>query len=431
MKKSVDKEVIGVIGLGYVGFPLACLFASKYHVVGYDLDAERVRRLNECRDETEEVDSETLRRALESGLECTTDAQRLHDCTFYIVAVPTPIGAHHQPVLTPLESASRTVGGFVKSGDVVVFESTVWPGMTEEFCAPLIEEVSGLVFNRDFTMGYSPERINPGDHDHNVGTIKKITSGSTPEAAERINAVYGSVLRAGTHLAPSIRVAEAAKILENTQRDVNIAIMNQANVIFDAMGIDTAAVLEAAGTKWNFLPFKPGFVGGHCIGVDPYYLIEKAKECGVVPRVFIEARRINESMGPYVARQVIDLMVRRGIQIHRARFLLLGFTFKENCPDIRNTKAADIYHVLRDYSTQVDVFDPWASPEQVREEYGIPILTDKADVEAQQYDAIIHVVDHACFAELDLAHMQVPGGVYYNLKHSHIAPEDLTARPLA
>ncbi len=429
MNKRVEKEVIGVIGLGYVGFPLACLFASRYRVIGYDINAERVASIRQGVDSTDEVDAADLQQALQEGLECTTDLSRLRECTTYIVAVPTPIGPDRKPLLTPIVEASRTVGSVLKRGDIVVYESTVWPGTTEEICAPIIEKVSGLVYNQDFTMGYSPERINPGDKDHKVASITKITSGSTPETAQHINQLYGSVLQNGTYMASSMRVAEAAKILENTQRDVNIAIMNQATCIFDAMGIDIYEVLAAAGTKWNFLPFKPGLVGGHCISVDPYYLIEKAKEYGVVPRVFIEARRTNEKMGQYVAKQVIDIMVRRGLPVRQSHILILGFTFKENCPDIRNTKVVDVYHVLHNYAPQVEVYDPWVSAEQVRQEYGITVLTSPADIEGEQYDAIVQVVDHDCFRDLDLAKLQAPDGVYYNFKHPHTHPEDLTAVP--
>lgn len=428
MNTKVEKEVIGVIGLGYVGLPLACMFARQYRVVGYDLSEERVAGINRGQDATAEVDGEVLLEAIHGGLTCTTDSQALRGCNFYIVAVPTPTGADNEPLLTPLVEASRVVGSVLSPGDIVVYESTVWPGMTEEVCAPILEEASGLKVNHDFTLGYSPERINPGDKTHKVETIRKITSGSTPEAAERVDRLYNSVLRNGTHRAPTIRVAEAAKILENTQRDVNIAIMNQATVIFDAMGIDTNAVLEAAGTKWNFLPFKPGLVGGHCIGVDPYYLIEKARACGVDPTLFVEARRMNESMGPYVAEQVISLLEQRGIQPAEARILMLGFTFKENCPDTRNTKAADVYRTLIKHSRHVEVYDPWVSAEAVRQEYNVPVLTSVADLKGKQYDAIVHVVGHQCFEEFDLASLQAPNGLYYNLKRPHVSPQDLTAK---
>jgi UDP-N-acetyl-D-galactosamine dehydrogenase len=414
--KIDETETIGIIGLGYVGLPLACLFAHRYQVVGFDLNAERVAAISQGSDITDEVGSDELREALDNGLICTTDSEQLRQCTCYIVAVPTPTGIDHEPILTPLKDASRTVGSVLKPGDVVVYESTVWPGMTEEVCAPIIEQVSGLKLNRDFSLGYSPERINPGDKQHKVATILKITSGSTPEAAERIDGIYNSVLKNGTFRAASIRVAEAAKILENTQRDVNVAVMNEASVIFDAMGIDIFEVLAAAGTKWNFLPFKPGLVGGHCIGVDPYYLIEKAKEHGVVPHLFIEARRVNEEMGPYVAERVAKRLQQSGHEMSESSILVLGFTFKENCPDVRNTKVADVYHVLHGYTPRVEVFDPWASPEQVRREYGIGILSSADSLAGKHYDAVVQLVEHDCFNMLDIKALLSPGGVYCDIK---------------
>lgn len=414
--KIDETETIGIIGLGYVGLPLACLFAHRYQVVGFDLNAERVAAISQGSDITDEVGADELREALDNGLICTTDSEQLRQCTCYIVAVPTPTGIDHEPILTPLKDASRTVGSVLKPGDVVVYESTVWPGMTEEVCAPIIEQVSGLKLNRDFSLGYSPERINPGDKQHKVATILKITSGSTPEAAERIDGIYNSVLKNGTFRAASIRVAEAAKILENTQRDVNVAVMNEAAVIFDAMGIDIFEVLAAAGTKWNFLPFKPGLVGGHCIGVDPYYLIEKAKEHGVVPHLFIEARRVNEEMGPYVAERVAKRLQQSGHEVSESSILVLGFTFKENCPDVRNTKVADVYHVLHGYTPRVEVFDPWASPEQVHREYGIGILSNADSLAGKHYDAVVQLVEHDCFNTLDIKALLAPGGVYCDIK---------------
>jgi UDP-N-acetyl-D-galactosamine dehydrogenase len=327
------------------------------------------------------------------------------------------------PLLTPLESASRTVGRALKPGDIVVYESTVWPGMTEEYCVPILEQTSGLVLNEGFTVGYSPERINPGDKCHTVETITKITSGSTPEAAEWVDRVYASVLQAGTYRAPSIKVAEAAKVLENTQRDVNIAVMNQASVIFDAMGIDSYAVLEAAGTKWNFLPFRPGLVGGHCIGVDPYYLIERAKEFGVDPKLFIEARRTNEAMAPYVAQRVIQQIGLSGFNVQNAKILLLGITFKENCSDIRNTKVVDVYNALNAQAESVVVFDPWADPDLMHEEYGIQVLTDPEELKASKFDAIVHAVNHDCFKATDWSCYLTPNGIYYDLKAYNPPPK--------
>ncbi|MDR2775377.1 MAG: nucleotide sugar dehydrogenase [Tannerella sp.] len=391
---------IGVIGLGYVGLPLARLFATKYPVVGFDINKTRVNELKTGTDRTLEIDETTLRSVLKSelnddiGLYCTSLPDDIRDCTVYIVTVPTPVDKNNRPDLTPLYKASETVGKVLSKGDVVIYESTVYPGATEEDCIPVIEKTSGLIFNKDFFAGYSPERINPGDKEHTVEKIKKITSGSTPEAALRVNALYASVIKAGTHLAPTIRIAEAAKVIENSQRDINIAFVNELKKIFDRMGIDVNAVLEAAGTKWNFLPFKPGLVGGHCIGVDPYYLAQKAQEYGYHPEIILAGRRVNDGMGQYVADEVVKQMIREGIQVRGSYVLILGITFKENCPDVRNTKVIDIVRKLREYDINVTIHDPWADPADVKREYGLDILTS---MPAGPFDAAILAVDHDVF----------------------------------
>ena len=407
---------IGVIGLGYVGFPLACLFAKKYQVIGYDINERRINEINAGIDSTNEVTPEALKNALANGMVCTNKIDDLRVCNMYVVAIPTPVDDFYNPELMPLKNASVVVGEVLKKGDYVVYESTVYPGVTEEVCAPILEEVSGLKLNEDFFLGYSPERINPGDKEHTVENIPKITSGSTPEAAEVIDELYNSVLLNGTHRAPSIKVAEAAKILENTQRDVNIAFMNEVAIVFNALGIDTTDVLEAAGTKWNFLKFSPGLVVGHCISVDPYYLIQRATSRGVVPRIMMEARRLNNTMGNYVAERVVRCLNLHDISAHNAKFLLLGFTFKENCPDIRNTKVVDIYNSLKAYSSNILIYDPWVSKESAMHEYGVEVCTDERDIERGEYDAVIYCVKHDCFNSLGLDTLHKPNGVFYDVK---------------
>ena len=364
----MDTIKIAVIGLGYVGLPLARLFSTKYKTVGFDMNQARVTALMEGHDATLEVADELLRSAIENGFVCTSNIEDIRDCNFYVVAVPTPVDENHNPDLTPLYKASESVGKVISEGDIVVYESTVYPGVTEDECIPVVEKVSGLKYNIDFFAGYSPERINPGDKLHTVEKIKKVTSGSTPEIARIVDDVYASVITAGTHSAPTIKVAEAAKVIENSQRDINIAFVNELSKIFTRMGIDTQDVLEAASTKWNFLPFKPGLVGGHCIGVDPYYLAQCAQRYGYNPEIILAGRRMNDGMGEYVANQVVKLMLKRGIQVLNSNILILGFTFKENCPDVRNTKVIDIYHALKEYGVNISVYDPWANPMIVEKE---------------------------------------------------------------
>lgn len=405
---------ICVIGLGYVGLPLARLFSTKFPTIGFDMNQSRVDALMSGHDATLEVDDALLQEAISKyGFVCTTDLELIRDCNFYVVAVPTPVDRNNHPDLTPLLGASHTVGQVISRGDVVVYESTVYPGVTEEECLPQVERVSGLKYNQDFYAGYSPERINPGDKEHTVEKIRKVTSGSTPEIAQLVDSVYNAVLINGTHLAPSIRVAEASKIIENSQRDVNIAFMNELAKIFNAMGIDTNDVLEAAASKWNFIRLKPGLVGGHCISVDPYYLIQKAQVYGVLPRLMTNARRLNDGMGDYVANQVIRCMNLRGVMVKDARYLLLGITFKENCPDIRNTKVVDIYHTLSQYSSDITVYDPWANPESVQRAYGIQIQNH---LPQQQFDAVILCVAHSQFLQLDVRSLVRGNGVVYDVK---------------
>ena len=407
---------ITVIGLGYVGLPLAVLFASKYKVIGYDTNPKRVGELLLMTDSTGETDSKSLADAFGNGLIVTDSCDLIKDTDVFIVTVPTPVDSNNRPDLAPLIAASRTVGNVIKTNNVVVFESTVYPGVTEEICVPEIERVSGLKFNVDFFAGYSPERINPGDTIHTVENIVKVTSGSTPETARRVDALYKSVLKNGTFPVSSIRVAEASKIIENSQRDVNIAFMNELAKIFNAMGIDTNEVIDAASTKWNFIRMRPGLVGGHCIGVDPYYLIQKAQVYGIMPRVMMAARRLNDGMGEYVANQVIKLMNLRGILVKDAKILLLGFTFKENCRDIRNTKVADIYSTLRQYTPNIVVFDPWADAVQVRDRYGVEIVGDVAKC-GSGYDAVVLCVSHSEFKDLDVrAMLNADGGIVYDVK---------------
>ena len=411
---SIQDTKICVIGLGYVGLPLARLFSTKYPTIGFDMNQRRVDALMAGHDATLEVADEILQEAIgKYGFRCTTDLDAIRDCNFYVVAVPTPVDENNRPDLRPLWGASETVGKVISKGDVVVYESTVYPGVTEEECLPVVERTSGLKFNEDFFAGYSPERINPGDKLHTVEKIKKVTSGSTPEIADYVDAIYGSVLVNGTHKAPSIRVAEASKIIENSQRDVNIAFMNELAKIFNAMGIDTHDVIEAAATKWNFIKLSPGLVGGHCISVDPYYLIQKAQVYGVLPRVMYNARRLNDGMGAYVANQTIKCMNKKGVMVKDAKILILGITFKENCPDIRNTKVVDIYHTLQEYTGNITVCDPWAASDRVEKEYGIGVVSQVPD---SKYDAVILAVAHKEFLDLDVRSLVRDGGVVYDVK---------------
>lgn len=402
---NLTNAKIAVIGLGYVGLPLATEFGKKRQVIGFDINKKRIEELKSDTDSTLEVTSEELRfsRHLSFSYEC----QDLQDCTVYIVTVPTPIDKYLRPDLTPLLKASETVGGVLKKGDIVIYESTVYPGCTEEDCVPVLEKVSGLKFNQDFFVGYSPERINPGDKQHRLTTIKKVTSGSTPEIADLVDQLYGEIVEAGTHKTSSIKVAEAAKVIENTQRDVNIALMNELSLIFHKLGLDTLEVLEAAGTKWNFLPFRPGLVGGHCIGVDPYYLTHKAQEVGYHPEVILAGRRINDSMGSHIADETIKLMLRKGISVLGSKVLVLGLAFKENCPDIRNTKVVDIVNALQGYNTQVDVYDPMVDLEEAEREYGLKCLPQ--DPVAGHYSAIVIAVGHKQFTELGSAGIKAWG----------------------
>ena len=408
---------IAVIGLGYVGLPLARLFSTKYPTIGFDLNTARVDALNAGHDATLEVSDELLQSAIAQGFKCTSNINDIKNCNFYVVAVPTPVDVNNRPDLAPLIGASKTVGQVISKGDIVVYESTVYPGVTEEECLPVVEQVSGLKFNTDFYAGYSPERINPGDKLHTVEKIKKVTSGSTPEIADIVDKIYNSVLINGTHKAPSIKVAEASKIIENSQRDVNIAFMNELAKIFNAMGIDTNDVIEAASSKWNFIKLKPGLVGGHCISVDPYYLIQKAQVFGVLPRIMTAARRLNDGMGDYVANQVIKLMNKKGVLVKDSKILVLGFTFKENCPDIRNTKVIDIISTLKEYTHDITVFDPWANPQKTEKEYGIT-LTDKTLQDFNnQFDAVILAVSHNQFTDINpRTFLRIPNGVVYDVK---------------
>jgi len=412
--QDISAARIGIVGLGYVGLPLAIEFGKKYPTIGLDVKIKRIDELKSGVDSTCEVDADELASA--SQLAFTSNIGDLADCNVYIVTVPTPIDAFKRPDLSALEKASEAVGRVLKAGDIVIYESTVYPGATEEVCVPILEATSGLVFNRDFHAGYSPERINPGDKEHRVSTILKVTSGSTPEAAAFVDTLYGSVIEAGTHLASSIRIAEAAKVIENTQRDLNIALINELSLIFNRMGIDTHEVLEAAGTKWNFLPFRPGLVGGHCIGVDPYYLTHKAQEIGYHPEIILAGRRINDAMGGYVAEQVIKLMLRRKIQVTGSRVLVLGLAFKENCPDLRNSRVIDVISELRGYNILVDVCDPWVDAAEAEEEYGITLAPGP---EQGAYDAVIVAVAHNQFIERGAAVLRElckPDGILYDVK---------------
>lgn len=403
-------EKIAIIGLGYVGLPLAVEFGKKIQVVGFDINKERIGELQGGFDRTREVDADELKSS--KGLSYSSELSDLKDVTCYIVTVPTPVDEFKTPDLRPLQSASKTVGSVLKKGDIVIYESTVYPGCTEEICVPVLEKTSGLKFNVDFFCGYSPERINPGDKVHRVTTIKKVTSGSTPEVAEKVDQLYKKIITAGTHKASSLKVAEAAKVIENSQRDINIAFVNELALIFDRIGIDTHEVLEAAGTKWNFLPFKPGLVGGHCIGVDPYYLTYKAESVGHHSEVILSGRRINDNMGIYIANTVIKLMAKNNLPINQANVLMLGITFKENCPDIRNSKVVDVIHELQSFGTQIDIYDPQADAEEVKHEYGLS-LVEKPN---KKYHAIVLAVSHSEFLELDLQPISHPNAVVYDVK---------------
>lgn len=427
---------IAAIGLGYVGLPLARLFATKYPVVGFDINQKRIEGLRSGTDSTLEVSDEVLQEVLLdrnpccgdadsqikkngstnhqiNGLYCSATLSDIADCNYYIITVPTPVDKNNRPDLTPLYKSSETVGKVLKKGDIVIYESTVYPGVTEEECIPVLEKISGLKFNEDFFAGYSPERINPGDKEHTVEKILKVTSGSTPEIGQKVNELYKSVITAGTHLAPSIKVAEAAKVIENSQRDINIAFVNELAKIFNLMNIDTHAVLEAAGTKWNFLPFKPGLVGGHCIGVDPYYLAQRAQEFGYHPEIILAGRRLNDSMGEYVASQVVKLMIKKGLSVNGASLLMLGITFKENCPDVRNTKIVDVIAALTDYGISVTIYDPWANPAEVKHEYDLETTTTLPN---QKFDAIVLGVAHTDFLNLDLLSLQKENCLVYDVK---------------
>lgn len=409
---------IAIIGLGYVGLPLARLFATKYSVVGFDINQSRITELISGIDKTLEISNSDLKAVLvnnpsKKGLYCTSNMYDIKDCNYYIVTVPTPVDKNNKPNLTPLYKSSETVGKVLKKGDIVIYESTVYPGVTEEECVPVLEKVSGLKFNVDFFAGYSPERINPGDKEHTVEKILKVTAGSTPKTGILVNELYKSVITAGTHLAPTIKVAEAAKVIENSQRDINIAFVNELAKIFNILEINTQDVLEAAGTKWNFLPFKPGLVGGHCIGVDPYYLAQKAQEMGYHPEIILAGRRLNDSMGEYVASQIVKLMIKKGITVTNASILMLGITFKENCPDVRNTKIVDVIKALREYHVAVTIFDPWANPEEVNHEYNLQTVKE---VPNQKFDAIVLGVAHQEFLDLDYESLKKENSILYDVK---------------
>lgn len=410
---------IAIIGLGYVGLPLARLFATKYPVTGFDINQKRIAELQSGTDTTLEVSDADLQAVLkksvsdQNGLFCSHNLEDIRSCNYYIVTVPTPVDKNNRPDLTPLYKSSETVGKVLKKGDIVIYESTVYPGVTEDECVPVLEKVSGLKFNIDFFVGYSPERINPGDKEHTVEKILKITAGSTPQVGQKVDDLYKSVITAGTHLAPSIKVAEAAKVIENSQRDINIAFVNELAKIFNILGIDTHAVLEAAGTKWNFLKFKPGLVGGHCIGVDPYYLAQKAQEAGYHPEIILAGRRLNDSMGEYVASQVVKLMIKKSIKVNGSKILLLGFTFKENCPDVRNTKIVDVIRALKDYETNVTVYDPWANPSEVMHEYGLETTNV---LPTETFDSIVLSVAHKEFLDLDIDRLRNEKSILYDVK---------------
>lgn len=418
-----DKK-IAVIGLGYVGLPLARLFATKYPVIGFDINQKRVGELREGKDSTLEVENDVLKSVLltssplekdqvKNGLYCTNQLDEIENCNYYVITVPTPVDKNNRPDLTPLYRSSESVGKVLKKGDVVIYESTVFPGATEDECVPVLEKVSGLKFNEDFYVGYSPERINPGDKEHTVEKILKVTAGSTPETGQKVNDLYASVITAGTHLAPTIKVAEAAKVIENSQRDINIAFVNELAKIFNMMDIDTQDVLEAAGTKWNFLPFKPGLVGGHCIGVDPYYLAQKAQEIGYHPEIILAGRRMNDSMGHYVSSEVVKLMLKNDIKVKGSNVLVLGITFKENCPDVRNTKVVDVVKHLKEYGTNVTIYDPLADPAEVQHEYGLETLNQLPE---GKFDSVVLAVAHNEFLEMDLDKLKNGHTVIYDVK---------------
>jgi UDP-N-acetyl-D-galactosamine dehydrogenase len=416
----MKKDKIAIIGLGYVGLPLARLFATKYSVVGFDINTDRISELKAGVDSTLEVDNKTLQSVLvhessdANGLFCTNQLDKITDCNCYIITVPTPVDKNNRPMLTPLIKASETVGAVLKLGDIVVYESTVYPGATEEDCVPVLERISGLVFNKDFYAGYSPERINPGDKEHTVEKILKVTSGSTPEIGKKVDALYGSIITAGTHLAPTIKVAEASKVIENSQRDINIAFVNELAKIFNLLDINTHDVLEAAGTKWNFLPFKPGLVGGHCIGVDPYYLAQKAQEKGYHPEIILAGRRLNDGMGDYVASQIVKCMIKKDIPVNDADILILGITFKENCPDVRNTKTVDLISALKDYGANITIHDPWADEQEVLHEYG---LTSIKTVPNKKFDAVVLTVSHNKFKGFDYQSLINENAIVYDVKN--------------
>lgn len=417
--KLSENIKIAIIGLGYVGLPLARLFATKYSVVGFDINESRINTLKSGTDTTLEVDDATLQKVLVDqpgfnvGLYCTTSLDDIADCNYFIITVPTPVDKNNRPDLTPLYKSSESVGKILKKGDIVIYESTVYPGVTEEQCVPVLEKVSGMKFNEDFFAGYSPERINPGDKEHTVEKILKVTSGSTPEIGLRVDELYKSVITAGTHLAPSIKVAEAAKVIENSQRDINIAFVNELAKIFNLMNIDTQEVLAAAATKWNFLPFKPGLVGGHCIGVDPYYLAQRAQEFGYHPEIILAGRRLNDSMGEYIASQVVKLMIKKGISVNGAELLMLGITFKENCPDVRNTKIVDVVKALTEYGISVTIFDPLANANDVKKEYNLVTINSIPD---NTFDAIVLGVSHKEFLELNFSDLQKENSLLYDVK---------------
>ena len=413
MTTMMKQIKICVIGLGYVGLPLARLFSTKYPTIGFDKSQSRVDALMTGHDATLEVDDTLLQQAIDNGFKCTTDIEQIRDCNFYVVAVPTPVDKNNSPDLSLLVDASSVVGKVISKGDIVVYESTVYPGVTENDCIPVVEKTSGMKFNVDFFAGYSPERINPGDKLHTVEKIMKVTSGSTPEVADIVNEVYASVIQAGTHKASSIKVAEAAKVIENSQRDINIAFVNELSKIFNRMGIDTQEVLEAAGTKWNFLSFKPGLVGGHCIGVDPYYLAQCAQRYGYNPEIILAGRRMNDGMGEFVAIETVKLMLKKGIQVLKSSILIMGFTFKENCPDVRNTKVIDIYKALQEYDVNITVYDPWANAEIARREYGIDIVNE---LPQQQFDSVILAVAHQQFKDMDILSLCREKHVIYDVK---------------
>jgi len=416
----MKEQKIAIIGLGYVGLPLARLFATKYSVVGFDINANRISELMSGIDTTLEVDNDALQSVLldessdSNGLFCTNHLDKIKECNYYIITVPTPVDKNNRPILTPLVKASETVGAVLKKGDIVIYESTVYPGATEEDCVPVLEKVSGLKFNKDFYAGYSPERINPGDKEHTVEKILKVTSGSNPEIGLKVDSLYKSVITAGTHLAPTIKVAEASKVIENSQRDINIAFVNELAKIFNLLDINTHDVLEAAGTKWNFLPFKPGLVGGHCIGVDPYYLAQKAQEKGYHPEIILAGRRLNDGMGDYVASEIVKCMIKKSIPIKNSKVLVLGITFKENCPDVRNTKVVDLINVLKDYGTNITIHDPWADENQVMHEYGLESLKV---IPKEKFDAIILAVSHDKFKQLDLLSLKNKNAIIYEVKN--------------